>query len=74
MQTGSNEVSAVAGALREPKMQNVSENKISPELESQVIKILGVRSALDAPDLNTTDYINRLFPNGICMQSGITAE
>lgn len=64
MQASLKEISEVDSA-RKPLMQNVAGTKISPELESQVIRILGVRSALDAPDLSTTEYINRLFPNGI---------
>ena len=37
---------------------------VSPDLEHHVLRILGVKNPLDAPDLDPTEYINRLFPNG----------
>jgi hypothetical protein len=46
-------------------MNLVSDNiQISQSLESKALKILNVKSPLDSPDFNPTDYINRLFPNG----------
>ncbi|KAI8343885.1 vacuolar protein sorting-associated protein 53 [Chlamydoabsidia padenii] len=40
--------------------QNV---QVSSSLESKALNILNVKSPLDSPDFNPTDYINRLFPN-----------
>ncbi|CAO3589272.1 unnamed protein product [Absidia cylindrospora] len=37
--------------------------KISPSLENKALNILNVKSPLNSPDFNPTDYINRLFPN-----------
>ncbi|KAI8076866.1 Vps53-like protein [Halteromyces radiatus] len=37
--------------------------KLSPTLEKKALTILNVKSPLDSPDFNPTDYINRLFPN-----------
>ncbi|KAI8148076.1 Vps53-like protein [Fennellomyces sp. T-0311] len=45
-------------------MTNVQHRgSVSADLEHRVLRILKVKSPLDSPDLNPTDYINRLFPN-----------
>ncbi|KAG0178040.1 Vacuolar protein sorting-associated protein 53 [Apophysomyces sp. BC1034] len=37
--------------------------KLSPRLESKALSILDVKNPLDSPEFNTTEYVNRLFPN-----------
>jgi hypothetical protein len=39
--------------------------KVSPQLEKKALSILNVKSPLDSPDFDPTQYLNRLFPNGI---------
>ncbi|KAI9492204.1 vacuolar protein sorting 53 [Zychaea mexicana] len=45
-------------------MPNIQQRaSVSPDLERHVLRILKVKSPLDSPDLDPTEYINRLFPN-----------
>lgn len=44
---------------------------LSPQLESKVSTILKVKDPLDAPHFDPTEYINRLFPNGMSQSSSL---
>lgn len=39
--------------------------KVSPHLETKALSILNVKNPLDSPDFDPTQYLNRLFPNGM---------
>jgi hypothetical protein len=43
----------------------MEEVKVSPLLETQALSILKAKSPLDSPNFNPTEYLNKLFPNGI---------